>query len=168
MFAISVIRFLTNTIVSYIKPGAVWYSSGEMLIVIWVKWVNACVCAGSIWGRLLSCVAVFAASHLRLLSLSVFPLLSDGKYHEQVKIAEDATGYSYEVLFKPYISSLLTEVWVEDPYIRQIYQVRALFPWTFCCVGLSSLFWAGFSFFRFVQVLLLITRQSSSRHYFSR
>ncbi|KAM8749264.1 MIT domain-containing protein 1 [Acanthopagrus latus] len=47
----------------------------------------------------------------------------DGKYHEQVKIAEDATGYSYEVLFKPYISSLLTEVWVEDPYIRQIYQL---------------------------------------------
>lgn len=85
------------------------------------------VCVGGKWGRLLSYVAVFAASRLYFLSLSVFPLLSDGKYHEQVKIAEDAAGYSYEVLFKPYISSLLTEVWVEDPYIRQIYQVRALF-----------------------------------------
>lgn len=52
-------------------------------------------------------------------------LLSDGKYHEQIRIAEDATGYSYEALFKPYISSLLTEVWVEDPYIRHIHQVRA-------------------------------------------
>lgn len=52
-------------------------------------------------------------------------LLPDGKYHEQIRIAEDATGYSYEALFKPYISSLLTEVWVEDPYIRHIHQVRA-------------------------------------------
>ncbi|XP_029980856.1 MIT domain-containing protein 1 [Sphaeramia orbicularis] len=47
----------------------------------------------------------------------------DGKYHEQIKIAEDATGYSYEVLFKPYISSTLTEVWVEDPYIRHTHQL---------------------------------------------
>ncbi|AWP13339.1 putative MIT domain-containing protein 1 [Scophthalmus maximus] len=47
----------------------------------------------------------------------------NGKYHEQVKISEDATGYSYEALFKPYISSSLTEVWVEDPYIRHIHQL---------------------------------------------
>ncbi|XP_073329789.1 MIT domain-containing protein 1 isoform X2 [Pagrus major] len=47
----------------------------------------------------------------------------DGKYHEQVKIAEDGIGYSYQALFKPYISSLLTEVWVEDPYIRHIHQL---------------------------------------------
>uniref|UniRef100_A0A3P9M4Q5 MIT, microtubule interacting and transport, domain containing 1 n=1 Tax=Oryzias latipes TaxID=8090 RepID=A0A3P9M4Q5_ORYLA len=47
----------------------------------------------------------------------------DGKYHEEIKIAEDSTGYSYEVLFKPYISSALTEVWVEDPYIRQTHQL---------------------------------------------
>lgn len=51
-------------------------------------------------------------------------MISDGKYHEQIKIAEDATGYSYEALFKPYISSLLKEVWVEDPYIRHIHQVK--------------------------------------------
>ncbi|KAM9850834.1 MIT domain-containing protein 1 [Aulostomus maculatus] len=50
-------------------------------------------------------------------------LKEDGKYHEQMRIAEDATGYSYEVLFKPYISSALTEVWVEDPYIRHIHQL---------------------------------------------
>ncbi|XP_069009687.1 MIT domain-containing protein 1 [Embiotoca jacksoni] len=47
----------------------------------------------------------------------------DGKYHEQVRISEDATGHSYEVMFKPYISSALTEVWVEDPYIRHIHQL---------------------------------------------
>lgn len=47
----------------------------------------------------------------------------EGKYHEQIKIAGDATGYSYEALFKPYISSALTEVWVEDPYIRHTHQL---------------------------------------------
>ncbi|XP_077473255.1 MIT domain-containing protein 1 [Stigmatopora argus] len=47
----------------------------------------------------------------------------DGKYHEQMKIAEDATGYSYQALFKPYVSDLLQEVWVEDPYIRRTHQL---------------------------------------------
>ncbi|XP_061548050.1 MIT domain-containing protein 1 [Phycodurus eques] len=47
----------------------------------------------------------------------------DGKYHEQVRIADDATGYSYEAVFKPYISGALTEVWVEDPYIRHTHQL---------------------------------------------
>lgn len=78
--------------------------------------------------------AVCAASNFYFLPLSVFPLLSDGKYHEQIRIAEDATGYSYDALFKPYISSLLTEVWVEDPYIRHIHQVRSLFSAMFYCV----------------------------------
>ncbi|KAM4560990.1 MIT domain-containing protein 1 isoform 1-T1 [Fundulus diaphanus] len=50
-------------------------------------------------------------------------LKEDGKYHEQIKIPEDATGYSYETLFKPYISSTLSEVWVEDPYIRHTHQL---------------------------------------------
>lgn len=50
-------------------------------------------------------------------------LKEDGKYHEQIRIAEDATGYSYDALFKPYINTLLTEVWVEDPYIRHIHQL---------------------------------------------
>ncbi|KAJ8410006.1 hypothetical protein AAFF_G00210470 [Aldrovandia affinis] len=47
----------------------------------------------------------------------------EGKYHEQIKIAENATGYSYDALFRPYISETLTEVWVEDPYIRYIHQL---------------------------------------------
>ncbi|KAI4805947.1 hypothetical protein KUCAC02_010539 [Chaenocephalus aceratus] len=50
-------------------------------------------------------------------------LKEDGKYHEQIRISEDATGHSYESLFKPYMSSFLTEVWVEDPYIRHIHQL---------------------------------------------
>uniref|UniRef100_A0A8C6UHK1 MIT, microtubule interacting and transport, domain containing 1 n=1 Tax=Neogobius melanostomus TaxID=47308 RepID=A0A8C6UHK1_9GOBI len=50
-------------------------------------------------------------------------LKEDGKYHEQIKIADDATGYSYETLFKPYISSALSEVWIQDPYIRHTHQL---------------------------------------------
>ncbi|KAL2081381.1 hypothetical protein ACEWY4_023234 [Coilia grayii] len=47
----------------------------------------------------------------------------EGKYHEQIKIADSDTGFSYEVLFKPYITEGLTEVWVEDPYIRHVHQL---------------------------------------------
>ncbi|XP_041699591.1 MIT domain-containing protein 1 [Coregonus clupeaformis] len=45
----------------------------------------------------------------------------EGKYHEQIRIAEDATGYGYEALFIPYSTEGLTEVWVEDPYVRHIH-----------------------------------------------
>ncbi|KAM6954877.1 MIT domain-containing protein 1 isoform 2-T2 [Lycodopsis pacificus] len=57
------------------------------------------------------------------IKVHVNQMKEDGKYHEQIRIAEDATGYSYEVLFKPYMSSLLTEVWVQDPYIRHTHQL---------------------------------------------
>uniref|UniRef100_H3D8N7 MIT, microtubule interacting and transport, domain containing 1 n=1 Tax=Tetraodon nigroviridis TaxID=99883 RepID=H3D8N7_TETNG len=67
----------------------------------------------------------------------VIQLKEDGKYHEQIKIAEDATGYSYEALFKPYISSVLQEVWVEDPYIRHIHQLYKINK-RFCLFHLST------------------------------
>lgn len=90
-----------------------------------------CVAAGSL-----------KTSYCKQCGASLVCVISDGKYHEQIKIAEDATGYSYEALFKPYISSLLTEVWVEDPYIRHIHQVKTLFnvfaP-SFCLLTLSQL-----------------------------
>ncbi|XP_073470790.1 MIT domain-containing protein 1-like isoform X1 [Aquarana catesbeiana] len=47
----------------------------------------------------------------------------EGKYHKQIKIVENSTGYSYENLFKPYVDETLTEVWVEDPYIRHTHQL---------------------------------------------
>ncbi|XP_020007849.1 MIT domain-containing protein 1 isoform X3 [Castor canadensis] len=46
----------------------------------------------------------------------------EGKYHKQIKIEENATGFSYESLFKEYFNETVTEVWIEDPYIRQIHQ----------------------------------------------
>ncbi|NXD68193.1 MITD1 protein, partial [Eolophus roseicapillus] len=47
--------------------------------------------------------------------------LSDGKYHKQIRIEEDATGFSYEKVFQEYLSEIVSEVWVEDPYIRSLY-----------------------------------------------
>ncbi|XP_028721548.1 MIT domain-containing protein 1 isoform X3 [Peromyscus leucopus] len=46
----------------------------------------------------------------------------DGKYHKQIKIEENAIGFSYESLFKEYLHETVTEVWIEDPYIRQTHQ----------------------------------------------
>ncbi|XP_020141861.1 MIT domain-containing protein 1 isoform X5 [Microcebus murinus] len=46
----------------------------------------------------------------------------DGKYHKQIKIEENATGFSYESLFQEYLNETVTEVWIEDPYIRNTHQ----------------------------------------------
>ncbi|XP_017195153.1 MIT domain-containing protein 1 isoform X2 [Oryctolagus cuniculus] len=50
-------------------------------------------------------------------------VLRDGKYHKQIKIEENATGFSYESLFQEYLNETVTEVWIEDPYIRQTHQL---------------------------------------------
>ncbi|XP_040849722.1 MIT domain-containing protein 1 isoform X4 [Ochotona curzoniae] len=50
-------------------------------------------------------------------------VLRDGKYHKQIKIEEDATGFGYETLFQEYLTESVTEVWIEDPYIRQTHQL---------------------------------------------
>ncbi|XP_063999634.1 MIT domain-containing protein 1 isoform X2 [Pogoniulus pusillus] len=46
----------------------------------------------------------------------------DGKYHKQIRIEENATGFCYEKLFQEYLNETVSEVWVEDPYIRQAHQ----------------------------------------------
>lgn len=47
----------------------------------------------------------------------------DGKYHKQIKIEENATGFGYEKLFQEYLTEIVSEVWVEDPYIRNVHQL---------------------------------------------
>uniref|UniRef100_A0A8C5XAF9 Microtubule interacting and trafficking domain containing 1 n=1 Tax=Malurus cyaneus samueli TaxID=2593467 RepID=A0A8C5XAF9_9PASS len=47
----------------------------------------------------------------------------DGKYHKQIRIEENATGFGYEKLFQEYLTEIVSEVWVEDPYIRQVHQL---------------------------------------------
>ncbi|XP_051662786.1 MIT domain-containing protein 1 isoform X4 [Manacus candei] len=47
----------------------------------------------------------------------------DGKYHKQIRIEENATGFGYEKLFHEYLTEVVSEVWVEDPYIRHVHQL---------------------------------------------
>ncbi|KAI5125217.1 MIT domain-containing protein 1 isoform X1 [Manis pentadactyla] len=47
----------------------------------------------------------------------------DGRYHKQIKIEENATGFGYESLFQEYLNEWVTEVWIEDPYIRHTHQL---------------------------------------------
>uniref|UniRef100_A0A8C5JU35 Microtubule interacting and trafficking domain containing 1 n=1 Tax=Junco hyemalis TaxID=40217 RepID=A0A8C5JU35_JUNHY len=47
----------------------------------------------------------------------------DSKYHKQIRIEENATGFGYEKLFHEYLTENVSEVWVEDPYIRQVHQL---------------------------------------------
>uniref|UniRef100_A0A8C9NX88 Microtubule interacting and trafficking domain containing 1 n=2 Tax=Serinus canaria TaxID=9135 RepID=A0A8C9NX88_SERCA len=47
----------------------------------------------------------------------------DSKYHKQIRIEENATGFGYEKLFQEYLTENVSEVWVEDPYIRQVHQL---------------------------------------------
>ncbi|NWW12263.1 MITD1 protein, partial [Oreocharis arfaki] len=57
--------------------------------------------------------------------------LSDGKYHKQIRIEENATGFGYEKLFHEYLTEIVSEVWVEDPYIRQIHQASRYLLYNF-------------------------------------
>ncbi len=50
--------------------------------------------------------------------------ISGEKYHQQIKIKDEAIGYDYGTVFGQYLDPTLTEVVVEDPYIRYIHQVR--------------------------------------------
>ncbi|NXO64029.1 MITD1 protein, partial [Phainopepla nitens] len=57
--------------------------------------------------------------------------LSDGKYHKQIRIEENATGFGYEKLFQEYLTEIVSEVWVEDPYIRQVHQASRCLLYNF-------------------------------------
>ncbi|XP_060566828.1 MIT domain-containing protein 1-like [Ruditapes philippinarum] len=46
-----------------------------------------------------------------------------GKYHEQIHIESNSTGHSFERLFGRFLDENLTEVTVEDPYIRSTHQL---------------------------------------------
>ncbi|NXW55992.1 MITD1 protein, partial [Eurystomus gularis] len=56
---------------------------------------------------------------------------SDGKYHKQIRIEENATGFGYEKLFQEYLTEIVSEVWVEDPYIRHVHQASRYLLYNF-------------------------------------
>ncbi|NXE60538.1 MITD1 protein, partial [Calcarius ornatus] len=58
-------------------------------------------------------------------------LLSDSKHHKQIRIEENATGFGYEKLFREYLTENVSEVWVEDPYIRQVHQASRYLLYNF-------------------------------------
>ncbi|NXT61991.1 MITD1 protein, partial [Chaetops frenatus] len=63
-----------------------------------------------------------AKKHRYRQKISELTFFSDGKYHKQIRIEENATGFGYEKLFQEYLTEIVSEVWVEDPYIRQVHQ----------------------------------------------
>ena len=46
----------------------------------------------------------------------------DEKYHEQIHIVEGSQGHSYEEIFGRFLDASITEVHVEDAYIRNTRQ----------------------------------------------
>ncbi|CAH8585794.1 unnamed protein product [Schistosoma bovis] len=49
----------------------------------------------------------------------------NGNYHEQIVIEEGAIGYSYKKVFGRFLEEgTVRKVWVEDPYIRNSYQIE--------------------------------------------
>ena len=46
-----------------------------------------------------------------------------GTFHEKINIKDGAVGYSYRRVFDKYLEGNVTEVVVEDPYIRNLHQI---------------------------------------------
>ena len=58
--------------------------------------------------------------------LYLYDFFSAGKYHEQRKIDANSVGHGYDKIFGHYIDASLTEVNVEDPYVRNHRQVHCI------------------------------------------
>ncbi|NXD99934.1 MITD1 protein, partial [Chaetorhynchus papuensis] len=86
-----------------------------------------------------------AKKHRYRQKISELTFLSDGKYHKQIRIEENATGFGYEKLFQEYLTEIVSEVWVQDPYIRQIHQASRS-----CEIKLFQLY----NFLRFCEMLV--------------
>ncbi|KAK4470799.1 hypothetical protein MN116_006319 [Schistosoma mekongi] len=49
----------------------------------------------------------------------------NGNYHEQIVIDEGATGFSYKRVFGRFLEDgTASKIWVDDPYIRNSYQIE--------------------------------------------
>jgi len=49
-------------------------------------------------------------------------MYADEKYHEQIHIESDSYGHCYEEIFGRFLDASVTEVHVEDSYIRSTHQ----------------------------------------------
>lgn len=48
---------------------------------------------------------------------------ANGTYHEQIKIENNAVGYSYDRLFGRFLDESVETVDIDDPYIRTVHQI---------------------------------------------
>jgi hypothetical protein len=53
-------------------------------------------------------------------------LIAEEKFHEQIRIENDSTGHCYADIFGRLLDPSVTEVEVDDAYIRCSYQVEFL------------------------------------------
>ncbi|KRT81994.1 hypothetical protein AMK59_6109, partial [Oryctes borbonicus] len=51
-------------------------------------------------------------------------LKEEGKYHEQINITSNSTGYSYQSIFGRFLDEEIIDVKVQDPYIRSFHQCQ--------------------------------------------
>jgi len=58
----------------------------------------------------------------------------NGKYHEQIKIQLNSTGFSYETIFGRFLDSNVRKITVEDPYIRAHHQIVNFLRFCELCV----------------------------------
>lgn len=65
-------------------------------------------------------------THAEQIKQHVQKLKDAGNFHEQVQIANNATGHSYESTIGRFFDDLLVTIKVEDPYIRNFHQVKII------------------------------------------
>lgn len=59
---------------------------------------------------------------------------ADGTYHEQIHIANNSTGHGYERLFGRFLDDTVSELEVEDPYVRSVHQIYNFLRFCELCV----------------------------------
>lgn len=61
------------------------------------------------------------------------------KYHQKIEIKDEERGHSYKKIFAPCLSGNVTEVMVEDPYIRTMHQILNFVRFCEMMVHVSSM-----------------------------
>ena len=51
---------------------------------------------------------------------------SHGKYREQMKIENGSSGYGYGSVFGRFLDASVTQIRIEDPYVRTFHQVKII------------------------------------------
>jgi hypothetical protein len=66
----------------------------------------------------------------KMLILLLFLILAK-TYHEQIQIKDGSIGNSYEKIFNRFLDNTVTEITVQDPYIRAFHQVSFFYSFSY-------------------------------------